>query len=80
MKWLIGLMGREMAAMEAWAADSMVVYNLWENGRVGNEVLGLHTRGGTVFTCGSTDWSHGLAGGDPVVDRVTRTIIERLSQ
>jgi len=63
-----------------WHPDDCQWYDLWENGRVGNAVLGLYTRGGTVFTCGSTDWSHGLAGGDPVVDRITRTIIERLSQ
>jgi hypothetical protein len=43
-------------------------------------VLGVYTRGGTVFTCGSTDWAHGLRGGDLVVERITRNILDRLSQ
>jgi hypothetical protein len=30
-------------------------------------------------TVGSTDWSHGLAGRDPVVERITKNILERLS-
>ena len=29
----------------------------------GAAVMGLYTRGGTVFTAGTTDWSHGLKGG-----------------
>jgi hypothetical protein len=41
-------------------------------------VLGLYTRGGTVFTCGSTDWAHGLNGKNPVVERITRNILDRL--
>ena len=37
-------------------------------------------RGGTVFTCGSTDWSHGLRGGDVAVDRITRNVLEKLGK
>jgi len=68
------------SAPAQWHPDDCQWYERWENGRKGNAVLGVYTRGGTVFTCGSTDWSHGLAGGDPVVERITRTVIERLSK
>lgn len=44
----------------------------------GNAVMGVYTRGGTVFTTGCTDWTHGLAGRDPVVTRITRNVIGRL--
>ncbi len=46
----------------------------------GNAVLGSYTAGGTVVSCGSTDWVFGLAGGDPLVERVTRNALERLSR
>ena len=46
----------------------------------GAAVLGLYTRGGTVFTVGTTDWAHGLRGGDDVVERVTRNVLNRLSK
>jgi hypothetical protein len=42
-------------------------------------VMGTFTRGGTVFTAGTTDWAYGLAGQDPVVERITRNVLERLS-
>jgi len=42
--------------------------------------LGLYTQGGTVFTAGSTDWSHGLRGKDPAVEQITLNILQRLSQ
>lgn len=63
-----------------WHPDDCQWYDRWENGRQGHAVLGVYTRGGTVFTCGSTDWAHGLRGGDVIVDRITRNILERLSQ
>jgi hypothetical protein len=47
---------------------------------LGAAVLGLYKRGGTVFTVGSTDWAHGLQGGDEVVERITRNVLERLSK
>jgi hypothetical protein len=46
----------------------------------GASVMGAYTRGGTVFTTGSTDWAHGLRGGDPVVERITKNVLDRLSR
>ena len=63
-----------------WHPDDCQWYEKWENGRKGHAVLGVYTRGGTVFTCGSTDWAHGLRGGDPTVDRITRNILEKLGK
>ncbi len=63
-----------------WHPDDCEWYERWEPGRTGNACLGVYTRGGTVFTCGSTDWAHGLRGGDDVTERITRNILERLSR
>ncbi len=63
-----------------WHPDDCEWYDQWKNGREGHAVLGTYTRGGTVFTCGSTDWAHGLRGGDPAVERITRNVLERLSK
>lgn len=63
-----------------WHPDDSEWYEEWEKGRVGNAVLGVYQRGGTVFTTGSTDWSHGLRGKDPIVERVTKNIFERLGR
>jgi hypothetical protein len=41
-------------------------------------VMGTYTRGGTVFTAGTTDWAYGLAGHDPTVERITRNVLDRL--
>jgi hypothetical protein len=53
----------------------------WEPAAVGNACMGIHTRpgGGTVFTAATTNWSHGLRGRDPVVERITRNVLDRLS-
>ena len=48
--------------------------------RDGAGVLGVYTRGGTVVTAGSTDWSQGLAIGDAIVERITRNIFDRLTR
>ena len=45
----------------------------------GNAVLGCYERNGTVVTTGCTDWSYGVAGGDALVQQVTRNILDRLS-
>ena len=45
----------------------------------GNAVLGTYTRGGTVVTVGSCDWSDGLKSENPVVDRIVRNIMDKLS-
>lgn len=63
-----------------WHPDDSEWYDKWENGRVGNAVLGSYTRGGTVVTVGSTDWAHGLRGKDPAVERITRNILDRLGK
>ena len=61
-----------------WHPDDAYWYERFEHGREGASVLGMYTRGGTVFTCGATDWAHGLRGKDPVVERITRNILDRL--
>lgn len=35
--------------------------------------------GGVVFTAGTTDWARVLANGNPVVERITRNVLDRLS-
>lgn len=63
-----------------WAPGDSVFYEKFPKDRVGASVLGVYTRGGTVFTCGSTDWAHGLRGKDPAVERITKNVLERLSE
>ena len=46
----------------------------------GAAMIGIYTRGGTVVTVGSTNWSDGLHGGDKAVERITRNILDRLSR
>ena len=60
--------------------DDAEWYERWEKGRTGNAVMGVYTRGGTVFTAGTTDWSHSLRGGDKVVEQITRNLLDRLGQ
>jgi hypothetical protein len=62
-----------------WHPNDAEWYEKWEKGRTGNAVMGLYERGGTVFTAGTTDWSHGL-GKDATVDRITRNILDRLAK
>jgi hypothetical protein len=62
-----------------WHPDDSVWYERWENGREGAAVMGVYTRGGTVFTAGTTDWPHGLKGDEQVV-RITRNVLDRLGQ
>jgi hypothetical protein len=63
-----------------WHPDDCEWYDQWEKGRTGQAVLGTYTRGGTVVTAGTINWSHGLRGGDPVVVRVTRNVLDRLAK
>jgi len=63
-----------------WAPGDSYWYDRFPTDRVGAAVLGIYTRGGTVVTAGTTDWSHGLKGGDPSVARITRNILDRLSK
>jgi hypothetical protein len=48
--------------------------------RHGHAVLGAYTNeaGATVVTSGSTDWAHGLAGREPLIERITRNVLTRL--
>lgn len=47
---------------------------------LGAAVMGVYIRGGTVFTAGTTDWAHGLTGEDPIVEQITRNVLERLGK
>jgi hypothetical protein len=65
-----------------WASEQL--YGKGEPQRLveqpGAAVLGCYTRGGTVFTTGCTEWVRGLAGRDTTVERITRNVLDRLSQ
>jgi len=63
-----------------WHPDDCEWYEKWEKGRTGNAVIGTYTRGGTVVTVGTTDWSHGLRGDDAAVVRVTKNVLDRLGR
>jgi len=43
----------------------------------GHAVIGVFTRGGTVFNAGTTDWAYGLDG-DPLVRQITKNVLRRL--
>jgi hypothetical protein len=62
-----------------WAPGDSYFYDRFDRQRKGHSVLGLYTRGGTVFTTGSTDWSHGLRGQDKAVEQITHNILRRLT-
>ena len=51
----------------------------WRVQPSGQAVMGTYTRGGTVFTCGCTHWALGLRGNDPIVEQITRNILDHLS-
>jgi hypothetical protein len=63
-----------------WHPDDAEWYERWEKGHTGNAVLGVYENGGTVVTAGTTDWAHGLRGGDPAVERITKNVLDRLSK
>ncbi|MEZ6058917.1 MAG: DUF6605 domain-containing protein [Planctomycetaceae bacterium] len=63
-----------------WEAGDCYWYDRFPKDRVGAAVLGTYTKGGTVVTTGTTDWSHGLKGEDASVVRITRNILDRLSK
>jgi hypothetical protein len=63
-----------------WHPDDAAWYERWNKSEDGASTLGVYTQGGTVFTTASTDWAHGLKGGDRIVDRVTRNVLERLGR
>ena len=68
-----------------WHPDDALWYDHFPRDSAGRPtdgaaVFGLYTQGGTVVTVGTTDWAHGLRGGDEVVERITRNILDRLSR
>lgn len=64
-----------------WHPDDCEWYERWEKGRTGAATPGVYTipGGGTVFTSATTDWPHGLRGTDPIVERITRNVLDRLT-
>ncbi len=62
-----------------WIQEALYGDSSAQHPQPGAAVLGAYTRGGTVVTAGSTNWSDGLRGGDKVVERITRNILDRLS-
>lgn len=69
-------------APASWAPDEWPWDERWENGRTGNACMGIHgvPAGGTVFTAATTDWAHGLKGEDPIVEIITRNVLDRFSK
>ncbi len=63
-----------------WHPDDAEWYEKWQKGRTGNAVVGTYTRGGTVVTVGTTDWSFGLRGNDPNVVRITKNVLDKLGK
>jgi len=63
-----------------WHPGDCLWYDRFPVDRVGAAVMGTYTQGGTVFTAGSTDWAHGLRGGEPAVERITKNILDRLAR
>ena len=63
-----------------WHPDDCEWYEKWEKGRTGNAVVGTYTRGGTVVTVGTTDWSHGLRGNDANIVRITKNVLDKLGK
>ncbi len=63
-----------------WAPADAFWYDRFPKDREGAAVVGMYIRNGTVVTVGSTDWAHGLAGGDRVVQQITTNVLKRLSR
>jgi hypothetical protein len=66
-----------------WAPGDCFWYEDWPGpDHAGHAVLGLYTTpgGGTVVTAGTTDWAHGLSGGDAAVSQITRNVLDRLGK
>lgn len=67
-------------APAAWGDDWLVYPGPDKPRATGAAVMGIYTRGGTVFTAGSIGWANGLRDRDPVVERITRNVLERLGR
>jgi hypothetical protein len=68
------------SAPAKWHPDDALFYDRFPPDRMGAAMLGVYKRGGTVVTAGSTDWSHGLQGKDPIVQQITRNVLDRLGK
>ncbi len=70
------------SAPARWSDDEWKWYERWEDGRSGTACMGIYSApgGGSVFTASTTGWANGLRGKDPVVERITRNVLDRLSQ
>ena len=44
----------------------------------GEEVAFACSTSAAEFSAGTTDWSYGLDGHDPIVERITRNVLDRL--
>ena len=66
-------------APSLWTGMDLDVFQETGVSEDGRATMGAYTRGGTVFTAGTTDWSHGLAK-DRVVQQITRNVLNRLSR
>jgi hypothetical protein len=72
-------------AQARWHPDDALWYDRFPREPGGSPsqgvaVLGTYTRGGTVVTSGSINWSGGLRGGDEAIERITRNLLDRLSK
>lgn len=63
-----------------WHPGDAEWYDRWDPDRIGAACMGVYEKGGTVFTAATTDWAHGLKGGDAKTMQITRNILDRLSQ
>ncbi len=52
-----------------------------EGSSYGHAVVGIFQTpgGGTIFNAGCTDWTYGLEGRDPAIERITQNVLSRLS-
>jgi hypothetical protein len=64
---------------EILATASVAAFQGAEAGALSIATMGIHARRGTVFTAATVDWARVLAGKDPIVDRITRNVIDRLA-
>jgi len=71
---------RSEIEFHAWRALGDDAPATVERLRHGHAVMGVHRPGGTVFTSGCTEWAWGLAAADPVIERITRNLMDRLRQ
>lgn len=71
----------ELSEIEFNAERALGAHDAATVGRLahGHAVMAVHEPGGTVFTSGCTEWAWGLANRDPVIERVTRNLLDRLS-